>query len=89
MDCNLIACVTLSNDPQFAAKLRDIVGLYVNPPDHAIVLSIWVVAKSADPWFVMSERHFGYLYRRAVAQVCTAADGASIAVVCACFRSLT
>ena len=30
----------LSNDPQFAAKLRDIVGLYVCPPDHAIVLSI-------------------------------------------------
>jgi hypothetical protein len=23
----------LSNDPQFAAKLRDIVGLFVNPPD--------------------------------------------------------
>jgi hypothetical protein len=30
----------LSNDQQFVAKLRDIVGLYVNPPDHAIVLSI-------------------------------------------------
>jgi transposase len=30
----------LSNDPQFAAKLREIVGLYVNPPDHAVVLSI-------------------------------------------------
>ena len=30
----------LSNDPQFAAKLRDIVGLYVNPPAHAVVLSI-------------------------------------------------
>ncbi len=30
----------LSNDPQFAEKLRDIVGLYVSPPDHAIVLSI-------------------------------------------------
>jgi transposase len=30
----------LSNDPKFAAKLRDIVGLYVNPPDHAIVLSV-------------------------------------------------
>jgi hypothetical protein len=30
----------LSNDPQFIAKLRDIVGLYVNPPDHAIVLSV-------------------------------------------------
>jgi transposase len=30
----------LSNDPQFAAKLYDIVGLYVDPPDHAIVLSV-------------------------------------------------
>src|SRR5215472_2622230 len=30
----------LSNDPQFAAKLRDIVGLYVDPPAHAVVLSI-------------------------------------------------
>lgn len=30
----------LSNDPQFAAKLRDIVGLYVNPPDRAIILSV-------------------------------------------------
>jgi transposase len=30
----------LSTDPQFAAKLRDIVGLYVDPPAHAIVLSV-------------------------------------------------
>jgi transposase len=30
----------LSNDPQFAAKVRDIVGLYVNPPEHAVVLSV-------------------------------------------------
>src|SRR6202521_6160940 len=30
----------LSNDPQFAAKLHEIVGLYVNPPSHAIVLSV-------------------------------------------------
>jgi transposase len=29
-----------SNDPQFAAKLREIVGLYVAPPAHAVVLSI-------------------------------------------------
>ena len=27
-------------DPHFAAKLRDIVGLYVDPPAHAVVLSI-------------------------------------------------
>ncbi|MCP5084119.1 MAG: IS630 family transposase [Alphaproteobacteria bacterium] len=30
----------LSNDPQFVSKLRDVVGLYVNPPAHAIVLSV-------------------------------------------------
>src|SRR5208282_1922634 len=30
----------LSNDPRFAAKVRDIVGLYVNPPEHAVVLSV-------------------------------------------------
>ena len=29
-----------SNDPDFAAKLDDIVGLYVDPPKHALVLSI-------------------------------------------------
>ena len=29
----------LSNDPHFVAKLRDVVGLYVDPPAHAIVLS--------------------------------------------------
>ena len=30
----------ISRDPQFAAKLEDIVGLYINPPQHAIVLSV-------------------------------------------------
>jgi len=30
----------ISNDPEFAAKLDDIVGLYLNPPEHALVLSI-------------------------------------------------
>ena len=29
-----------SSDPEFAEKLEDIVGLYVDPPKHAIVLSI-------------------------------------------------
>ena len=29
-----------SRDPGFAAKLADIVGLYVDPPAHAVVLSI-------------------------------------------------
>src|SRR5271170_784597 len=30
----------LSNDPKFIDKLRDVVGLYVDPPAHAIVLSL-------------------------------------------------
>jgi transposase len=30
----------LSNDPKFIDKLRDVVGLYIDPPAHAIVLSI-------------------------------------------------
>ncbi len=30
----------LSNDPAFAEKLHDVVGLYVAPPAHAVVLSI-------------------------------------------------
>jgi transposase len=30
----------LSRDPQFVEKLRDIVGLYLDPPDKALVLSV-------------------------------------------------
>lgn len=30
----------LSRDPRFVEKLQDIVGLYVNPPEHALVLSV-------------------------------------------------
>ena len=30
----------LSNDPDFVPKLRDVVGLYVDPPAHAVVLSV-------------------------------------------------
>lgn len=31
---------TLSNDPFFVEKVRDIVGLYLNPPDKALVLCV-------------------------------------------------
>jgi DDE superfamily endonuclease/Homeodomain-like domain len=37
---HLVRRFKLSNDPHFAAKLKEIVGLYVNPPNHAIVLSV-------------------------------------------------
>ena len=30
----------ISNDPEFADKLQDIVGLYLNPPEHALVLCV-------------------------------------------------
>ena len=33
-----------SNDPKFVEKVRDIVGLYLDPPDKALVL--WVDEKS-------------------------------------------
>lgn len=31
---------SLSKDPNFTAKVRDVVGLYMNPPDHAVVLCV-------------------------------------------------
>lgn len=30
----------ISNDPNFVEKVKDIVGLYLNPPDRALVLSV-------------------------------------------------
>ena len=30
----------VSRDPAFAAKVRDVVGLYLHPPEHAVVLSL-------------------------------------------------
>jgi transposase len=35
-----IATFKFSTDPELDAKIRDVVGLYLNPPDKAIVLSI-------------------------------------------------
>ena len=30
----------LSEDPQFVDKVRDVVGLYMNPPEHAVVMCV-------------------------------------------------
>src|ERR1700730_7834431 len=35
-----IRSFTFSPDPDFEAKLLDVVGLYLNPPDHALVLCV-------------------------------------------------
>jgi transposase len=37
---HLLRTFKLSNDPLFAEKVEDIVGLYLNPPEHALVLSV-------------------------------------------------
>src|SRR5205814_7317651 len=35
-----VAYFKVSTDPEFVAKLRDVVGLYVNPPKRAVVFSM-------------------------------------------------
>src|SRR3954465_237617 len=37
---HLIKGFKVSRDPAFVDKVRDVVGLYINPPDHAVVLSV-------------------------------------------------
>jgi transposase len=37
---HLVRTYKVSRDPQFAEKVRDIVGLYLSPPTHAVVLSL-------------------------------------------------
>jgi transposase len=46
----------ISTDPQFAAKAADIVGLYLNPPENAVLLSI-----DEKPHIQALERAQGYL----------------------------
>ncbi len=36
---HLVKTFKISNDPHFEDKLRDVVGLYLNPPEHALVIS--------------------------------------------------
>ena len=47
---HLVRQFKLSRDPQFAAKLKDIVGLYANPPAHAVVLSVDEKRSHGDGW---------------------------------------
>jgi transposase len=38
----------LPDDPRFVEKVRDIVGLYFNPPEHALVLSVDEKSRSSE-----------------------------------------
>ena len=37
---HLVRTYKVSRDPEFASKVRDVVGLYLNPPTNAVVLSV-------------------------------------------------
>ena len=37
---HLVKTFKVSRDPNFAAKVEDVVGLYLNPPDKALVLCV-------------------------------------------------
>ena len=47
----------VSTDPQFSAKAADIIGLYLNPPENALVLSI-----DEKPSIQALQRRTGYVY---------------------------
>jgi len=49
----------VSTDPQFAAKAADVVGLYLNPPKNAVVLSL-----DEKPSIQARECPTGYVYTR-------------------------
>ena len=61
----------LSTDPFFAEKVRDIVGLYLNPPDNAMVLCVdeeepdpgaGANPASAAPWARIRRRRHAWLH---------------------------
>jgi len=37
---HVVRTFKVSNDPRFSEKVEDIVGLYLNPPEHAVVFSL-------------------------------------------------
>lgn len=53
--CHRSWCV--STDPEFAAKAADVIGLYLSPPQNALVLSV-----DEKPSIQAPERETGYVY---------------------------
>jgi transposase len=63
----------ISTDPEFAAKAADVVGLYLSPPEHALVLSIdekpsIQALERAQGWIRLPDGHamngFSHCYKR-------------------------
>ena len=55
----------LSNDPFFIEKVRDIVGLYLNPPDHAVAGAATAIPPTYASWINQVERWFGLITQQA------------------------
>ncbi len=46
---HLVETWKLSTDPQFVDKVRDVVGLYLAPPENALVLA-WTRSRRCRRW---------------------------------------
>jgi transposase len=85
----------LSTDPDIVAKVRDVVGLYVSPPKHAIVLCVDEKSQiqalhRSQPMLPMrpgqSERRTHDYKRHGVTSLFAALDIAAAQVIGKCFR---
>ena len=64
----------LSNDPKFAEKLKEVIGLYVDPPAHAVVLSLDEKSQIQAPCSSQGQACMGlWLSRAIVGSVATVA----------------
>ena len=85
----------LSSDPEFAEKVRDIVGLYLAPPDRALVLCVdekteMQAVERTQPVLPMRpgqpERHTADYVRHGTSSLFAALDVAVGKVIGRCFR---
>ena len=85
----------LSTDPFFIEKVRDVVGLYMNPPDHALVLCVDEKSQvqaldRTQPLLPMKpgfpEKRTHDYYRHGTTSLFAALDVASGEVVGRCYR---
>jgi len=85
----------LSTDPFFIEKVRDVVGLYMNPPEHALVLSVDEKAQvqaldRTQPLLPMkpgfTEKRTHDYYRHGTTSLFAALNVASGEVVGRCYR---
>jgi putative transposase len=86
---------TLSNDPLFVEKVRDVVGLYLNPPEHAVVLCVDEKSQiqaldRTQPIFPMTlgqdEKRTGTYRRHGTTSLFAAIDTATGKVIGKCYR---